>query len=116
LQFWGDQDPITPLSDAQRFVSEYGGNACLSVLAGGGHAPYYEPVKETFWNQSFAFLDGDGDCWDHSGGDPCGDEVDGASAASAVATSDGSGARELTASESSAVASEAEPARTVYAF
>lgn len=90
LQFWGDQDPITPLSDAQRFQSEYGGKACLSVLPGGGHAPYYEPVKETFWNQSFAFLDDNGDCWDHSGGDPCGDEVVGVSAVRELATSDGS--------------------------
>jgi pimeloyl-ACP methyl ester carboxylesterase len=92
LQFWGDQDPITPLSDVQRFQSEYGGRACLSVLAGGGHSPYYEPVKETFWSQSFAFLDGEGDCWDYSGGDPCGDEIVGASAVRELATSDAAAA------------------------
>lgn len=70
LQFWGDQDPITPLSDVQQFQSEYGGPACLSTLPGGGHAPNFEPVKETFWSQTFAFLNRDGDCWDG-----CGDEV-----------------------------------------
>jgi pimeloyl-ACP methyl ester carboxylesterase len=75
LQFWGDQDPITPLSDVQQFQAEYGGPACLSTLAGGGHAPYFEPVKEEFWSQTFAFLNRDGDCWDG-----CGDDVTGADA------------------------------------
>jgi pimeloyl-ACP methyl ester carboxylesterase len=105
LQFWGDRDPITPLSDAQQFQTEYGGSACLSVLPGGGHAPYYEPVKEAFWSQSLAFLEGDGDCWDHSGGDPCGDEVVGASAV-----------RELASNDGSAVAAKSSNPPTVYAY
>jgi pimeloyl-ACP methyl ester carboxylesterase len=106
IQFWGDQDPITPLSDAQQFLAEYGGPSCLSVLPGGGHSPYYEPVKETFWNQSFAFLNDGGDCWDHSGGDPCGDEVAGSSTV-----------RELDAAEVRAVAPEAfSKPKSAYAF
>jgi pimeloyl-ACP methyl ester carboxylesterase len=88
LQFWGDQDPITPLSDVQQFQAEYGGRARYSVLPGGGHAPYYEGVKETFWRESLAFLNGEGDCWDHSGGDPCGDEVVGPAPVRELATSD----------------------------
>jgi pimeloyl-ACP methyl ester carboxylesterase len=86
MQFWGDQDPITPLADVQQFQAEYGGPACLSTLPGGGHAPYYEPVKETFWNQTFAFLNSNGDCWDHSYGDGCGDEVVGPQPVQALAT------------------------------
>jgi pimeloyl-ACP methyl ester carboxylesterase len=60
LQFWGDNDLITPLSDAQQFQSEYGGPAELVVLPGGGHVPHWEAVRETFWEQTFDFLaDGD---------------------------------------------------------
>jgi hypothetical protein len=59
LQFWGDQDPITPFSDVQQFQAEYGGHASYLVLPGGGHAPYYEPVREQFWTALFAFLDDD---------------------------------------------------------
>jgi pimeloyl-ACP methyl ester carboxylesterase len=80
LQFLGDMDPITPLSDAQQFQAEYGGEAHLSILPGGGHAPYYEPVKETFWQQAFGFLNVGGDCWEHGFGDGCGDAVVGESA------------------------------------
>ena len=86
LQFWGDQDPITPIADVQQFQTEYGGPACLSILPGGGHAPYFEPVKETFWNNTFAFLNSNGDCWDHSYGDGCGEEVIGAQPVQEVAT------------------------------
>jgi len=57
LQFWGDQDPITPRSDVDTFQAEYGGPSELAVLPGGGHAPYYEPVREQFWGRFFSFLD-----------------------------------------------------------
>ena len=107
LQFWGDQDPISPLSDVQQFQAEYGGRACLSILPGGGHSPYYEPVKETFWEQSFAFLNGEGDCWDHSGdGDPCGDDVVGTSSVRELATT--------ATSDTAAAPVDAE--RTAYAY
>lgn len=57
LQVWGDQDPITPLSDVARFQTEYGGPVELSVIAGGGHALTLEPVREAFWQEALAFLD-----------------------------------------------------------
>ena len=104
LQFWGDQDPITPLSDVVQFQAEYGGPSSYCVLPGGGHAPYYEPVKEIFWNRTFAFLNGDGDCWDHSGGDPCGDEVVEQAAVADVATTE------------AAVAPQLEATPTIYAY
>lgn len=61
LQFWGEQDPITPPEDTQQFQSEYGGNAELAVLEGAGHAPYTAPpaVREDFWAQTVDFLDED---------------------------------------------------------
>jgi hypothetical protein len=59
LQFWGDQDPITPFADVQQFQAEYGGRASYVVLPGGGHAPYYEPVRELFWERLFEFFDDD---------------------------------------------------------
>ena len=59
LQIWGDADPITPLEDVTAFQDEYGGDASLVVLAGGGHSPYYEPVRDTFWDETFAFLEAD---------------------------------------------------------
>jgi alpha-beta hydrolase superfamily lysophospholipase len=59
LQFWGDLDMVTPLSDAQQFQSEYGGPHTLVVLHGGAHVPFWEPVREQFWADSFAFLDSD---------------------------------------------------------
>ena len=59
LQFWGTLDLITPLDDAELFQAEYGGTAELSVLDGAGHAPYLavEEVRESFWTESFDFLD-----------------------------------------------------------
>lgn len=57
LQFWGDQDLVTPLSDALQFQSEYGGEGQLVVLPGGGHVPHWESVRDEFWAQTFAFLD-----------------------------------------------------------
>lgn len=92
IQFWGDQDPITPFADVQQFQAEYGGPSCLSTLPGGGHAPYFEPVKETFWSQTFGFLNGSGDCWD-SVGDGCGDPVVGSSPVEEVATIEAAPAR-----------------------
>jgi pimeloyl-ACP methyl ester carboxylesterase len=86
MQFWGDQDPITPLADVHQFQAEYGGPSCLSTLTGGGHAPYYEPVKEAFWSQTLAFLNSSGDCWDQSNGDGCGDEVVGPQTIEELAT------------------------------
>lgn len=59
LQFLGDADPITPMSDALAFQSEYGGSADLVVLPGAGHAPYIgnESTREVFWSESLEFLD-----------------------------------------------------------
>ena len=57
LQVWGDQDPITPLSDVARFQSEYGGLVDLAVIPGGAHALTLEPTREQMWNAVFAFLD-----------------------------------------------------------
>lgn len=59
LQVWGDQDLITPLSDAIAFQSDYGGDAELLVLPGAGHAPYYgvPVVRDAFWDATFEFLD-----------------------------------------------------------
>jgi pimeloyl-ACP methyl ester carboxylesterase len=57
LQFWGDQDMITPPEDVEQFQDEYGGHAELEVLEGGGHVPHWESVRETFWDKTFAFLD-----------------------------------------------------------
>ncbi len=36
LQFWGDEDPVTPLADVAAFQAEYGGPADVVVLPGGG--------------------------------------------------------------------------------
>ena len=63
LQVWGDQDLITPLSDAMAFQAAYGedggGDASLLVLPGAGHAPYYgvPVVRDAFWDATFEFLD-----------------------------------------------------------
>lgn len=61
LQFWGDQDMITPLGDAQQFQAEYGGPHTLVVLNGGAHVPQWESVRDQFWSNTFAFLDDDDD-------------------------------------------------------
>lgn len=61
LQFWGDGDLITPLSDAQAFQSAYGGDHSLVVLHGGAHVPHFEAVRDQFWSNTFAFLDSDDD-------------------------------------------------------
>jgi pimeloyl-ACP methyl ester carboxylesterase len=63
MQYWGDQDPITPLSDVQQFQAEYGGNASYRVVPGSGHIPFYSSNATSFWNSAFAFLDQDG-CFD----------------------------------------------------
>jgi hypothetical protein len=59
LQFWGDADLMTPLSDAQQFQAEYGGPHTLVTLPGGAHTPHLEPVRDQFWATTFAFLDGE---------------------------------------------------------
>lgn len=62
LQFWGTNDLITPFSDVQQFQSEYGGSGALVVLQGGGHVPFWEAVRDQFWQNTDAFLaDGDND-------------------------------------------------------
>lgn len=61
LQFWGDQDMITPWSDVQQFQSDYGGSHALVVLNGGAHVPQWESVRDQFWANTFAFLGDDGD-------------------------------------------------------
>lgn len=62
LQFWGDADPITPLSDVDTFQAEYGGPNELRVLPEAGHAPYIaQPdLREAFWAETFEFIDGPG--------------------------------------------------------
>jgi pimeloyl-ACP methyl ester carboxylesterase len=95
MQFWGDEDPITPLSDVQQFQDEYGGAAQYTVLTGSGHIPFYSSAKDTFWKDAFAFLDHGGDCWETGWKNGCGDDVDddtsatecGAPSQSAVTTS-----------------------------
>lgn len=67
LQFWGNQDMITPLSDAQQFQAEYGGERTLVVLDGGAHVPQWESVRDQFWSNTFAFLDDDHDHGGHHG-------------------------------------------------
>ena len=39
-----------------QFQSDYGGDSEVVTLLGGGHAPYYEAVREDFWDEFFAFL------------------------------------------------------------
>jgi alpha-beta hydrolase superfamily lysophospholipase len=56
LLFWGDQELISPYEDAALFAAEYGGPIELVRLAGGSHAPFYEPAKEQFWSKVFEFL------------------------------------------------------------
>lgn len=59
LQFWGDADLITPLSDVETFQSEYAGPNELRIVPGVGHSPFIaEPDElEFFWSESFDFLD-----------------------------------------------------------
>ncbi len=57
LQVWGDEDPVTPLSDAEQFQAEYGGPSELHVVAGGGHSLVLEPVRDELWSEVLAFLD-----------------------------------------------------------
>ena len=64
LQILGDEDPITPLTDAQEFQAEYGGPHELFQLANAGHSPYFNPGKEVFWAKVFDFLDDGNDTYD----------------------------------------------------
>ena len=57
LQFWGDEDPVTPLSDVAQFQSEYGGPVDLRVIPNGGHSLALEPGREAFFSEMFGFLD-----------------------------------------------------------
>jgi pimeloyl-ACP methyl ester carboxylesterase len=66
LQFWGDHDLVTPFSDVEQFQAEYGGPRSVVVLEGGAHVPQWEPVRDRFWADTFAFLDDE----DHAGDDP----------------------------------------------
>lgn len=54
---WGDKDPLTPWGDVQIFQSEYGGPLMLRVVKGGGHAPFWEPQRQSLWQGALAFLD-----------------------------------------------------------
>lgn len=57
LVFWGTNDPVTPRSDVDDLLDEYGGPIRLVEIPGGGHGPYLEPGRETFFEETLAFLD-----------------------------------------------------------
>lgn len=56
LQFWGSLDLVTPFGDALQFQEDYGGPVGLAVLEGGGHGPFFEPVREEFWSRTLFYL------------------------------------------------------------
>ncbi|HUR69477.1 MAG TPA: alpha/beta fold hydrolase [Candidatus Thermoplasmatota archaeon] len=57
LVVYGDHDLLTDPSDVAQFVAEYGGDAQPLFLPGGGHAPYFESVRASFWDNAFAWFD-----------------------------------------------------------
>jgi pimeloyl-ACP methyl ester carboxylesterase len=67
LQFWGDHDLVTPFSDVEQFQVEYGGPHAVVVLEGGAHVPQWEPVRDRFWADTFAFLDDEDEGGDDHG-------------------------------------------------
>lgn len=60
LVVYGDHDLLTDESDVLEFQDEYGGDAELLFLPGGGHAPPFESVRHDFWDAAFAFWDDHG--------------------------------------------------------
>lgn len=57
LQFWGDADPVTPLSDVADFQADYGGPVDLRVIPDGAHTLHLEEGRETLFDEMFDFLD-----------------------------------------------------------
>ena len=59
LVLWGDRDLVSPRDDVEEFAADYGGHAEFRVTEGGAHTLHWEPVRETFWQQTIAFLNQD---------------------------------------------------------
>ncbi len=57
LQFWGSDNPVTPLADVELLASEYGGPYQLAVLQGAAHSPAFESVRHEVWDETAEFLD-----------------------------------------------------------
>lgn len=57
LQFWGDADPLTPLSDVAETQADYGGSIDLHVIPGGGHSIPLEAGRHELWGETYRFLD-----------------------------------------------------------
>lgn len=56
LQFWGDADPVTPLSDVAAMQADYGGSIRLHVIPNGAHTLHLEAGREELWRETFKFL------------------------------------------------------------
>ena len=56
LLFWGNADPVTPRSDIDDLLDEYGGPIRLVEMDGGGHSSFLEPERETFYRETLGFL------------------------------------------------------------
>ncbi|HEV8361817.1 MAG TPA: alpha/beta fold hydrolase [Candidatus Thermoplasmatota archaeon] len=54
--FYGTLDLITNEADVQAFCAEYGGPCELDLVEGAGHAPNFEPIRNTFWEHVFDFF------------------------------------------------------------
>lgn len=57
LQFWGDADPVTPLSDVAEAQADYGGPIDLHVVPNGAHSLILEEGRGEVWDKTFEFLD-----------------------------------------------------------
>jgi pimeloyl-ACP methyl ester carboxylesterase len=57
LLAWGARDPVTPRADALALLEDYAAPIELLELAEGGHSPFLEPHRETFWSAALSFLD-----------------------------------------------------------
>lgn len=57
LQFWGDADPVTPLSDVAEVQADYGGPIDLHVIPDGAHSLILEDGRDEVWDKTFEFLD-----------------------------------------------------------
>lgn len=57
LQFWGDADLVTPLSDVAEFQADYGGDVDIRVISDGGHSLPLEEGRHELYDEMFEFLD-----------------------------------------------------------